>query len=48
LEPLKEIKLWKYPPLAGKPAPKNLLVDLSRLEREYFERQPDLLNPDQM
>src|SRR5262245_37499372 len=28
-------------PLAGKPAPKDLLVDLSRLEREYYERQPD-------
>ena len=25
--------------LAGKPAPKNLLVDLARLEREYYERQ---------
>src|SRR5262245_64276448 len=31
-------------PLAGKPAPKELLVDLARLEREYFERQPDLSN----
>src|SRR5262245_7508293 len=29
-------------PLAGKPAPKELLVDLARLEREYFERRPDL------
>lgn len=28
-------------PLAGKPAPKELLVDLARLEREYFERKPD-------
>lgn len=27
-------------PLAGKPAPKELLVDLNRLEREYFERRP--------
>ena len=25
-------------PLAGKPAPKELLVDIARLEREYFER----------
>jgi phosphoglucomutase len=31
-------------PLAGKPAPKELLVDLARLEREYFERRPDLSN----
>src|SRR6188472_4072930 len=29
-------------PLAGKPAPKELLIDLSRLEREYYERRPDL------
>ncbi len=28
-------------PLAGKPAPKDLLVDVSRLERDYFERRPD-------
>ena len=29
-------------PLAGKQAPKELLVDLVRLEREYYERRPDL------
>jgi phosphoglucomutase len=29
-------------PLAGKPAPKEMLVDLARLEREYFERRPDI------
>jgi phosphoglucomutase len=34
--------------LAGKPAPKNMLVDLARLEREYYERQPDIGNPDQL
>ena len=34
-------------PLAGKPAPKEMLVDLSRLEREYFQRQPDLDDPEQ-
>jgi len=34
-------------PLAGKPAPKELLVDLARLEREYFERRPDLEDPEQ-
>jgi phosphoglucomutase len=32
-------------PLAGKPAPKDILVDLARLEREYFERKPDVSNP---
>jgi phosphoglucomutase len=35
-------------PLAGKPAPKEMLVNLARLEREYFERRPDLLDPNQM
>jgi phosphoglucomutase len=34
-------------PLAGKLAPKEMLVDLSCLEREYFERQPDPDNPAQ-
>jgi phosphoglucomutase len=29
-------------PLAGKPAPKEMLIDVARLEREYFERRPDL------
>ncbi len=35
-------------PLAGKPAPKEMLVDVARLEREYFERTPDLGDPTQM
>src|SRR5262245_2378155 len=35
-------------PLAGHPAPKEMLVDLTRLESEYFQRRPDLLNPNQM
>src|SRR5499427_9598134 len=35
-------------PLAGKPAPKELLVDLSWLEKEYFERRPDLDDPTQL
>src|SRR6516164_8419038 len=34
-------------PLAGKPAPKELLIDVARLEREYHERQPDLADPNQ-
>jgi len=34
--------------LAGKPAPKSMLVDPARLEREYFERQPDLGDPSQL
>lgn len=35
-------------PLAGKPAPKNILVDLAALEREYYNRRPDLTDPDQL
>src|SRR5947208_11008866 len=35
-------------PLAGKPAPKELLVDPSRLEREYYERRPDLGNKNEL
>src|ERR1700739_1417323 len=35
-------------PLAGKPAPKEMLVDLSRLDKEYFERRPDLDDPGQL
>src|SRR5580692_3824653 len=35
-------------PLAGKPAPKELLVDLARLEREYYERKPDVGDPNQL
>src|SRR6266487_3246770 len=34
-------------PLAGKPAPRELLIDPSRLEREYYHRRPDLGNPDE-
>jgi len=35
-------------PLAGLPAPKEMLVDLARLDRDYFERRPDLSDPNQM
>ena len=35
-------------PLAGKPAPKEMLVDLARLEHEYFNRRPDLDDPNQL
>jgi phosphoglucomutase len=34
-------------PLAGKPAPKELLVDPAHLERQYFECQPDPDDPAQ-
>ena len=35
-------------PLAGKPAPKELLIDPARLEREYYDRKPDLDDPGQL
>src|SRR5579863_901735 len=35
-------------PLAGKPAPENILIDVSRLERDYFERMPDTSDPAQL
>ncbi len=35
-------------PLAGKPAPKEMLIDVARLETDYFERRPDLDDRNQM
>src|SRR5213596_2867735 len=35
-------------PLAGRPAPKEMLVDVAQRERGYFERRPDLSDPNQM
>ncbi len=35
-------------PLAGKPAPKELLIDPARLEREYYARKPDPNDPTQL
>jgi phosphoglucomutase len=35
-------------PLAGKPAPKEMLIDVARLEKEYSERHPDLNDPNQL
>ncbi len=32
-------------PLAGQPAPRELLIDVSQLERAYYERQPDPADP---
>jgi len=34
-------------PLAGKPAPAEILVDLERLEKDYYERRPDPDDPAQ-
>jgi phosphoglucomutase len=35
-------------PLAGLPAPKSMLVDTAKLELEYYDRRPDLEDPNQM
>jgi phosphoglucomutase len=35
-------------PLAGKPAPAELLIDPNKLERDYYQGQPDLANPNQL
>ncbi len=35
-------------PLAGKPATKDMLIDVGKLERDYFERRPDVNDPNQL
>ncbi len=35
-------------PLAGKPAPADMLIDVAALERAYYENKPDLGNPTQL
>jgi phosphoglucomutase len=35
-------------PLAGRPAPREMLVDVAHLEREYYKHLPDLGDPNQM
>src|SRR5580692_3617822 len=35
-------------PLAGKPAPKDLLIDASQLEAMFYESKPDPGNPNQL
>jgi phosphoglucomutase len=35
-------------PLAGKPAPKDMLIDVARLERAYCESRPELDDPSQL
>ena len=35
-------------PLAGKPAPAELLVDVTKLERAYYETSPDVEDPTQL
>jgi phosphoglucomutase len=35
-------------PLAGKPAPKDMLIDVAKLERDYYDRRPDVNDPNQL
>jgi phosphoglucomutase len=35
-------------PLAGKPAPASMVVDLGRLERAYYDRKPEMDDPTQV
>src|SRR5258708_14897495 len=35
-------------PLAGKPAPRALLINVSRLEAAFYEAKPDLADPHQL
>src|SRR4051812_50101647 len=35
-------------PLAGKPAPSDLLIDVDQLTRAYHERSPDVRDPQQL
>lgn len=34
-------------PLAGKPAPADLLIDVAQLEQAYFDNKPDMSDPTQ-
>src|SRR6202049_3848438 len=35
-------------PYAGKPAPKDLLIDVSRLEAAFYDKSPDPADPNQL
>src|SRR2546429_9431735 len=35
-------------PLAGKPATSDMLIDVAQLEREYYDRKPDVDDPRQL
>ena len=34
--------------LAGKPAPREMLLEVARLEREYFERRPEVSDSNEL
>jgi phosphoglucomutase len=35
-------------PMAGKPATKDMLIDVGKLEKDYFERRPDVIDANQL
>jgi phosphoglucomutase len=43
-----ETTTTKISPLAGKPAPKELLIDVACLEKDYYERHPNLEDRNQL
>src|SRR6201997_2453982 len=44
----RQVSRPRISPLAGKPAPREMLADLSRLQKEYFDQRPDLEDPNQL
>jgi len=38
----------KIHPLAGKPVPEELLIDVEKLEKTYYEQKPDVGDPEQL
>jgi phosphoglucomutase len=47
-QPATELSGCRISLLAGKPAPREMLVDLAKLEKEYFDRRPDLEDANQL
>ena len=35
-------------PLAGKPAPDDVLIDVANLDQAYYQRQPNVEDPQQL
>jgi phosphoglucomutase len=48
MQPEKKVSEPSLSPLAGKPAPAEMLIDVAQMEKEYFERQPDVSNRNQL
>ena len=47
-QPMKTAAEPPVSPLAGKPAPKEMLIDVARLQKQYFERKPDVGDRNQL